>query len=55
MSGFIEGESRSQAALSPEGIDGYIAKENAFRAVYVIADEPYLSYPGLKALPKAIG
>jgi hypothetical protein len=29
MSGFIEGESRSQATLFPERIDDYIADENA--------------------------
>ena len=32
MSGFIEGESRSQATLFPERIDDYVTEENAVRA-----------------------
>lgn len=39
MSGFIEGESRSQATLFPERIDDYIAEENAVRVVDVFVDE----------------
>ena len=31
MSGFIEGEDRTQATLFPERIDDYIAEENAVR------------------------
>ena len=35
MSGFIEGEARTQATLSPERLDDYIAEENAVRVIDV--------------------
>ena len=43
MSGFIEGESRSQATLFPERIDDYVAEENAVRVIDVFVDELDLS------------
>ena len=55
MSGFIEGESRSQATLFPERIDDYIAEENAVRVVDVFVDELDLSGLGFKTLPEATG
>jgi hypothetical protein len=33
MSGFIEGEDRTQATLFPERIDDYITEENAVRVI----------------------
>ena len=55
MSGFIEGESRSQATLFPERIDDYIAEENAVRVIDVFVDELDLSGLGFKTLPEATG
>jgi transposase len=55
MSGFIEGESRSQATLFPERIDDYVAEENAVRVVDVFVDELDLSGLGFKTLPEATG
>ena len=55
MSGFIEGESRSQATLFPERIDDYIAEENAVRVVDVFVDELDLASLGFKTLPEATG
>jgi len=47
MSGFIEGEDRTQATLFPERIDDYIAEENAVRVIDVFEHEilirPFLS------------
>lgn len=55
MSGFIEGESRSQATLFPERIDDYIAEENAVRVIDVFVDELDLSGLVFKTLPEATG
>ena len=55
MSGFIEGESRSQATLFPERIDDYIAEENAVRVIDVFVDELDLSGLGFKMTPEATG
>ena len=55
MSGFIEGESRSQATLFPERIDDYIAEENAVRVIDVFVDELDLSGLGFKTIPEATG
>ena len=38
MSGFIEGEGRTQATLFPERLDDYITEENAIRVVGVFID-----------------
>jgi transposase len=55
MSGFIEGESRSQATLFPERIDDYIAEENAVRVIDVFVDELDLSGLGFKTIPAITG
>ena len=55
MSGFIEGESRSQATLFPERIDDYIAEENAIRFIDVFVDELDRSGLGFKIVPEATG
>jgi hypothetical protein len=47
MSGFIEGEDRSQATLFPERIDDYIIEDSAVRVTDVFEHEilirPFLS------------
>lgn len=55
MSGFIEGESRTQATLFPERIDDYIAEENAVRVIDVFVDELDLSGLGFKTVPELTG
>jgi len=55
MSGFIEGEARTQATLFPERIDDYIAEENAVRVIDVFIDGIDLSGLGFKTVPKATG
>ena len=52
MSGFIEGEDRTQATLFPERIDDYIAEENAVRVIDVFVDELDLSGLGFKIIPE---
>ena len=39
MTGFIEGESRTQATLFPERLDDYIAECNPVRVIDVFVDE----------------
>ncbi len=48
MSGFIEGEDRTQATLFPERIDDYIAEDNAVRVIDVFIDGLDLSGLGFK-------
>ncbi len=55
MSGFIEGEDRTQATLFPERIDDYITEENAVRVIDVFVDELDLSGLGFKTAPEATG
>jgi len=55
MSGFIEGEDRTQATLFPERIDDYIAEENAVRVIDVFVGELDLSRLGFKTVPEATG
>jgi transposase len=55
MSGFIEGEDRTQATLFPERIDDYITEENAVRVIDVFVDEMDLSGLGFKVIPEATG
>ncbi len=38
MSGFIEGEDRTQATLFPERLDDYISDESAVRLIDVFID-----------------
>jgi hypothetical protein len=39
MSGFIEGEDRTQATLFPERIDDYVAEDSPVRVVDVFIDD----------------
>ncbi len=55
MSGFIEGEDRTQATLFPERIDDYIAEDNAVRVIDVFIDDLDLSGLGFKVIPEATG
>ena len=55
MSGFIEGEDRTQATLFPERIDDYIAEENAVRVIDVFVDELDLSGLGFRTIPELTG
>ena len=55
MSGFIEGEARTQATLFPEILDDYIAEENAVRVIDVFIDSIDLSGMGFKTEPKVTG
>ena len=55
MSGFIEGEDRTQATLFPERIDDYITEDGAVRVIDVFVDELDLSGRGFKTMPEATG
>jgi transposase len=39
MSGFIDGDDRSQATLFPERLDDYVAEDSAVRVIDVFIDE----------------
>ena len=39
MSGFIEGDDRSQATLFPERLDDYVAEDNAVRVIDIFIDD----------------
>lgn len=55
MSGFIEGESRSQSTLFPESLDEYIAEESAVRVIDVFIDKLDISGLGFKTKPADTG
>lgn len=55
MSGFIEGQSRTQVTLFPESLDEYVAEENEVRAIDVFIDELDLSRIGFRTEPSATG
>lgn len=55
MSGFIEGEARTQATLLPEILDDYITEDNAARVIDVFIDGIDLSGMGFKTAPKDTG
>jgi transposase len=55
MTGFIEGEARSQATLFPERLDDYITEENAVRVIDVFLDSLDLSGLGFKTEPANTG
>ena len=48
MTGFIEGENRSQATLFPESLDEYITEENPVRVIDIFVDSLDLSGLGFK-------
>ena len=55
MSGFIEGESRTQATLFPERLDDYVAEDNPIRVVDVFVEEIDLSGMGFQTIPAITG
>ncbi len=55
MSGFIVGETRTQATLFPERLDNYISEENSVRVIDVFIDSIDLLELGFKTAPKATG
>ena len=55
MSGFIQGEDRSQATLFPERLDDYVAEDSEVRVIDVFLDELDLSGLGFKTEPNDTG
>ena len=55
MSGFITGESRTQATLFPEQLDDYVSEDNATRVIDFFIDGIDLSVMGFKTTPAATG
>jgi len=55
MSGFIEGEDRSQGTLFPERLDDYVEEENPVRVVDVFIDDLDISGLGFKSEPATTG
>ena len=55
MSGFIQGEDRSQATLFPERLDDYVAEDSACRVIDVFLDDLDLSGLGFKTVPNDTG
>jgi transposase len=55
MSGFIEGEARTQSTLFPEALDDYIAEENPVRVVDVFIDSLGLFDLGFKTVSADTG
>jgi transposase len=55
MSGFIQGEDRSQATLFPERLDDYVAEDSSVRVIDVFLDDLDLSGLGFKTEPNDTG
>jgi transposase len=55
MSGFIEGEDRTQATLFPDRIDDYVAEDSPVRVVDVFIDDLDISGLGFRTEPNATG
>ena len=55
MSGFIEGQCRTQVTLFPESLDEYVAEDNEVRAIDVFIDELDLCRIGFRLEPSATG
>ena len=55
MSGFIEGEDRTQATLFAKRVDDYIAEDNAVCVIDVFVDELDLSGLCFKTIPEVTG
>ena len=55
MSGFIQGEARSQATLFPERIDDYITEDNPVRVIDVFVDEMDLASLSFKTIAEVTG
>jgi transposase len=55
MSGFIQGEDRTQATLFPERLDDYVAEDSPVRVIDVFIDELDLADLGFKTQPNETG
>ena len=55
MSGFIEGESRTQTTLFPESMDDYVEEDNVVRVIDVFIDDLDLAFLGFKTVPNETG
>jgi transposase len=55
MSGFINGESRTQTTLFPEALDDYISAENPARVIDAFVESLELSSLGFKTVPAITG
>ena len=55
MSGFIEGENRTQSTLLPDCLDDYIAEDNPVRVIDVFVDELDLGKLGFKTVSAETG
>ncbi len=55
MSGFIQGEARTQVTLFPEQLDDYVSEDNATRVIDVFIDGIDLSAMGFKTNPAVTG
>ena len=55
MSGFIEGEDRTQATLFPERLDDYVAEDSPVRVIDVFIDDLDISGLGFRTEPNATG
>jgi transposase len=55
MSGFIEGESRTQTTLFPESLDEYVAEDNPVRVIDYFIDDLDLSVLGFRTQPQDTG
>jgi transposase len=55
MSGFIQGEDRTQATLFPERLDDYVTEDSPVRVIDVFIDELDLSDLGFKTQPNDTG
>ncbi len=55
MTGFIEGECRTQATLFPERLDDYIAESSPVRVIDVFVDELDLGVLGFRTVPEDTG
>ena len=55
MSGFIQGEDRSQATLFLERLDDYISEDSSVRVIDVFLDDLDLSGLGFKTQPNDTG
>ena len=55
MSGFIQGEDRTQATLFPERLDDYVAEDSPVRVIDVFIDELDLADLGFRTVPNETG
>ena len=55
MSGFIQGESRTQTTLLPDCLDDFIDEDNPARVIDVFVDRLRLDELGFKVVPADTG